>query len=44
MSVNSTSNRQLSANSLAHLGATNIDLPITAPKVWAVLKEKSVAL
>ena len=31
-------------DTLAHLGVTNIDIPITAPKVWAVLKEKSVAL
>jgi aerobic carbon-monoxide dehydrogenase large subunit len=29
---------------LAHLGVTRIDIPITAPKVWAVFKEKSVAL
>ena len=31
-------------STLAHLGVTNTDIPITAPKVWAVLKEKSVAL
>ena len=31
-------------DALAHLGVTNIDILITAPKVWAVLKEKSVAL
>ncbi len=31
-------------DTLAHLGVTNIDIPITAPKVWAVLKEKGVAL
>lgn len=31
-------------DTLAHLGVINIDIPITAPKVWAVLKEKSVAL
>jgi hypothetical protein len=31
-------------DTLAHLGVTNIDIPITTPKVWAVLKEKSVAL
>ena len=31
-------------DTLAHLGVTNIDIPISAPKVWAVLKEKSVAL
>jgi carbon-monoxide dehydrogenase large subunit len=26
-------------DALAHLGVTNIDIPITAPSVWAVLKE-----
>ena len=31
-------------DALAHLGVTNIDIPITALKAWAVLKEKSVAL
>jgi len=31
-------------DALAHLGVTNIDFPITAPKVRAVLKEKGVAL
>jgi hypothetical protein len=31
-------------NTLTHLGVTNIDIPITAPKVWAVLTAKSVAL
>ncbi|MGE5265566.1 MAG: molybdopterin cofactor-binding domain-containing protein, partial [Acidobacteriota bacterium] len=31
-------------DALAHLGVTNIDIPITPPKVWAVLKEKGVAL
>jgi hypothetical protein len=31
-------------DTLAHLGVTNIDIPITAPKVWTVLKERSVAL
>ncbi len=32
------------ADTFAYLGVTNIDILITAPKVWAVLKEKSVAL
>jgi len=32
------------ADTFAYLGFTNIDIPIVAPKVWAVLKEKSVAL
>ncbi|HEX9076989.1 MAG TPA: aerobic carbon-monoxide dehydrogenase large subunit [Anaerolineae bacterium] len=31
-------------DALAHLGVTNIDIPITPPKVWAVLQEKGVAL
>lgn len=31
-------------DALAHLGVTNIDIPITPPKVWAILKEKGVAL
>jgi hypothetical protein len=31
-------------DTLAHLGVTNIDIPITAAKVWAVLKAKRVAL
>lgn len=31
-------------DALAHLGVTHIDIPITPPKVWAVLKEKGVAL
>ena len=31
-------------DALAHLGVTNIDIPMTPPKVWAVLKEKGVAL
>jgi hypothetical protein len=31
-------------DTLAHLGVANIDIPITAPEVWAMLKEKSVAL
>jgi carbon-monoxide dehydrogenase large subunit len=31
-------------DALAHLGVTNIDIPLTPPKVWAVLKEKGVAL
>ncbi|HVN53717.1 MAG TPA: hypothetical protein VMT46_05255 [Anaerolineaceae bacterium] len=31
-------------DTLAHPGVANIDIPITAPKVWAVLKEKDVAL
>src|SRR5512138_1554261 len=31
-------------DALAHVGVTNIDIPITPPKVWAILNEKSVAL
>jgi carbon-monoxide dehydrogenase large subunit len=31
-------------DALAHLGVTNIDIPMTPPKVWAILKEKGVAL
>jgi len=31
-------------DALAHLGVTNIDIPITPPKVWEILKEKGVAL
>jgi carbon-monoxide dehydrogenase large subunit len=31
-------------DALSHLGVTNIDIPITPPKVWAILKEKGVAL
>lgn len=31
-------------DALAHLGVTNIDIPITPPKVWAILNEKGVAL
>lgn len=31
-------------DALAHLGVTNIDIPITPPKVWKILKEKGVAL
>ncbi len=31
-------------DALAHLGVTHIDIPITPPKVWAILKEKGVAL
>ncbi len=31
-------------DALAHLGVTNIDIPITPPKVWAILKEKGAAL
>jgi hypothetical protein len=31
-------------DTLAHLGVTNIVVPVTAPNVWAVLNEKSVAL
>ncbi len=27
-------------DALAHLGVTHMDIPITPPKVWAVLKEK----
>lgn len=31
-------------DALAHLGVTNIDIPITPPKVWKILKEKGMAL
>lgn len=31
-------------DALSHLGVTNIDIPMTPPKVWAILKEKGVAL
>ena len=31
-------------DALAHLGVTNMDIPCTPPKVWAVLKEKGVSL
>jgi carbon-monoxide dehydrogenase large subunit len=31
-------------DALWHLGVRNIDIPMTAPKVWALLKEKGVAL
>ena len=31
-------------DALWHLGVRHIDIPITAPKVWAILKEKGVAL
>jgi len=31
-------------DTVAHFDVTNSDLPITAPKVWVVLKEKSVVL
>ena len=31
-------------DALAHLGVTHIDIPITPPKVWAILHEKGVAL
>ncbi len=31
-------------DALAHLGVTNIDIPLTPPKVWQVLKDKGVAL
>jgi carbon-monoxide dehydrogenase large subunit len=31
-------------DALAHLGVTNIDIPLTPAKVWGVLKEKGVAL
>ncbi len=31
-------------DALSHLGVTNIDIPITSPKVWAILKEKGMAL
>ena len=30
-------------DALAHLGVTNIDIPITPEKVWKILKEKGVA-
>ncbi len=30
-------------DALAHLGVTHMDIPITPPKVWAILKEKGVA-
>ncbi len=30
-------------DALAHLGVRHIDIPITPPKVWAILKEKGVA-
>ena len=31
-------------DALAHLGVTHIDIPLTPPKVWAILHEKGVAL
>lgn len=31
-------------DALSHLGVTNIDIPMTPPKVWAILHEKGVAL
>ena len=31
-------------DALWHLGVRNIDIPMTAPKVWALLKEKGAAL
>ena len=31
-------------DALAHLGVTHIDIPITPPKVWAILSDKGVAL
>lgn len=31
-------------DALWHLGVRHIDIPITPPKVWAILKEKGVAL
>jgi aerobic carbon-monoxide dehydrogenase large subunit len=31
-------------DALSHLGVTNIDIPITPPKVWKILKEKGIAL
>ncbi len=31
-------------DALWHLGVRNIDIPMTAPKVWTILKEKGVAL
>jgi len=30
-------------DALWHLGVRNIDIPITPPKVWAILKEKGIA-
>ena len=30
-------------DALAHLGVTNIDIPITPHKVWRILQEKGVA-
>jgi carbon-monoxide dehydrogenase large subunit len=29
-------------DALSHLGVTHIDIPITPPKVWSILKEKGV--
>jgi carbon-monoxide dehydrogenase large subunit len=31
-------------DALWHLGVRHVDIPITAPKVWAILKEKGAAL
>jgi aerobic carbon-monoxide dehydrogenase large subunit len=31
-------------DALAHLGVTHIDIPITPPRLWRLLKEKGVAL
>ena len=30
-------------DAVAHLGITNIDMPVTSDKVWAALKEKGAA-
>jgi carbon-monoxide dehydrogenase large subunit len=30
-------------DALSHLGVTHIDIPITPPKVWQILKEKGLA-
>ncbi|MBI3734592.1 MAG: hypothetical protein HY259_14225 [Chloroflexi bacterium] len=31
-------------DALAYHGVTNMDIPLTPPKVWAALKKKGVAL
>jgi hypothetical protein len=30
-------------DAVAHLGITNIDMPVTSDKVWAALNEKGAA-